>query len=123
MNPSPSSDPPQQPTGASVTPSSDKLAEMNQSAEKTSSPVTDSTVKCPKKTSWFAIRVLDKEDGDKVVEGFTLKLDIASVGATERVTSKGADPVKVPDLLPGGTGEVKSIDCGDLVWEAVGDIS
>jgi len=123
MNPTTGGDPPPQPTGASVTPSTDKLNEMNQSAEKSASPVTGSVVKCPKKTSWFAIRVLDKEDGDKVVEGFTIKLDITGEGQMDRVTSKGADPIKIPDLLPGGKGEVKSIDCGDLVWEAVGDIS
>jgi hypothetical protein len=76
--------------------------------------------KCPKK-SWFGIRIVKNDDG-KVVEALTLHLKIPGLGAVERVTSGAGDPVKIPDLKPGGKGDVKQIVHDSEVWEAEGDI-
>lgn len=109
------------PQGTTVDPTQSNLGAMNQSAANNSSPVEGGIVTCPKKVSWFAIRVVDEKDA--VVEGLKLKLKITGLGDAERVTSKGVDPVKIEQLAPGGTGEVLSIETEDFVWEAVGDIS
>src|SRR5579864_696535 len=113
------SQPPPQPQGAQVQPNAGQLQNMNGSAKQCASPAQNGVVHCDKK-SWFAIRINDKNDG--VVEGLTLKLKLPDKGEFERVTSKAVDPVKEDQLKPGGQGEVVSIDCGDVVWEALGDI-
>lgn len=119
MNPSESA--PSLPQQASVSPTQSNLGAMNQSAANNASPVSGGVVTCPKKVSWFSIRVVD--DKDKVVEGLKLKLKITGLGDAERVTSAGVDPVKIEELAPGGKGDVLSIETDDVVWEAVGDIS
>lgn len=119
MNPSESV--PSLPQGASVNPTQSNLEAMNQSAASNSSPVSGGVVTCPKKVSWFAIRVVDEKD--IVVEGLKLNLKITGLGDAERVTSKGVDPVRIDELAPGGKGDVLSIETEDIVWEALGDIS
>lgn len=104
-----------------VEPDAGKLKAMNQSAAKNASPAEGGTVPCEEKKSWFAIQIV-QEKGGAVIEGLTLKLKIPDLGDTDRVTSKATDPVKIEQLAPGGTGEVKQIECADDVWEAVGDI-
>lgn len=111
---------PPQPQGAQVQPNAAQLQNMNGSAQQSASPAQGGAVQCDKK-SWFAIQVTDKDGG--VLEGLTLKLKLPDKGEFERVTSKGVDPVKEDQLNPGGQGEVISIDCGDVVWEALGDIT
>jgi hypothetical protein len=126
MNPSTPSGgepPPPQPPSAKVEPSPEKLQSMNDSAEKSASPVKDGSLTCPpKKKSWFAIRVINQKDST-CVEGMTLKLNIPDLGDTDRLTSKASDPTKIDQLEPGGKGNVKQIECGDHAWEAVGDIT
>jgi hypothetical protein len=119
MNPSESS--PSLPQGASVEPTQANLSAMNQSAANNASPVSGGIVDCPNKKSWFAIRVVD--DKDAVIEGVTVKLKITDLGDTERVTSKGVDPIKIDELTPGGKGDVLSMEAEEIVWEAVGDIT
>ena len=75
---------------------------------------------CTKK-SWFAIRIVD--DKDTVIEGLTLKLKLTEIGDSDRITSKAVDPIKIDLLTPGGKGDVQYIDSGELVWEAIGDIT
>ncbi len=111
---------PIQPSGAVIEPSPEKLEEMNASAAENSSPAINSVLPC-EKISWFAIRVIDEKDG--VVEGLSLHLKLTEIGDTERVTSKVVDPVKIESLAPGGKGDVKYIDSGEVVWEAIGDIT
>lgn len=111
---------PSQPQQAQVDPSGPKLGEMNQSAAQNSSPVVEGVLPCQKK-SWFAIRIVDKDDA--VVEGLTIKLKIPDLGDTDRLTSKGTDPIKIEELAPGGKGDVHFIDCGEVVWEALGEIT
>jgi hypothetical protein len=97
-----------------------QLQDMNRSAAVNASPSQGGVQPCIKK-SWFAIRVVD--DKNAVVEGLTLKLKLTGLGETERITSKGNDPLKVDQLDPGGTGEVVSIQSPEGVWEAVGALS
>ncbi len=108
------------PQGATVEPSASKLGEMNASAAQNASPEVKGVLPCEKK-SWFAIRVVD--DKDAIIEGLTLKLKIPDLGDTDRLTSKGVDPIKIEALTPGGKGDVKFIDCGEVVWEAIADIT
>ncbi len=112
--------PPPQPQGAKVEPDAGKLQDMNKSAEKNACPAGKGVMPCLKK-SWFAIRVIDEKN--VVVEGLTLKLRLTDLGDIERVTSKAVDPVKIESLEPGGKGDVKHIESGEVVWEAVGDIT
>lgn len=109
-----------QPQGAMVEPNASKLGEMNQSAAENASAEVKGVLPCEKK-SWFAIRVVD--DKDTVVEGLTLKLKVTDLGDIDRITSKGVDPIRIEGLAPGGQGDVKYIDCGEVVWEAIGDIT
>jgi hypothetical protein len=111
---------PPQPQGAQVEPSASRLGEMNASATQNASPQVQGVLPCEKK-SWFAIRIVD--DKDAVVEGLTLKLKITDLGDTDRITSKGVDPIKIETLAPGGKGDVTFIECDDVVWEAIGDIT
>jgi hypothetical protein len=112
--------PPPQPPGAQVPPDAGQLQNMDQSACQNASPAQGGVQPCPKK-SWFAIRVID--DKDAVVEGLTLKLKLPVLGEIDRVTSKAVDPVKIDQLDPGGKGDAKYIDAGEVVWEAIGDIT
>jgi len=116
----PGGDGPPQPQGAKVEPSVSKLGEMNQSAAENASAEVKGVLPCEKK-SWFAIRVVDAKD--TVVEGLTLKLNVTDLGDNDRITSKGVDPIRIEGLAPGGKGDVKFIDCGEVVWEAIGDIT
>jgi hypothetical protein len=110
--------PPQQ--SEVVQPDAAQLQSMNHSAAVNASTAQGGVQACLK-TSWFAIRVVD--DKDTMVEGLTLKLRLTGLGDTERVTSKGSDPLKVEQLDPGGTGEVLSIQSPAGVWEAVGSLT
>ena len=112
--------PPVQPSDTGLSPDGGQLQAMNQSAARNASPVEGGVQSC-QKTSWFSIRVVD--DKDAVVEGLTLKLALPELGEIERITSKGQDPLKVEQLTAGGKCDVKSIDAGDDVWEAAGDIT
>jgi hypothetical protein len=112
--------PPVLPQGASVDPTTSNLGAMNGSAANNASQASGGVLPCEKK-SWFAIRVVD--DKDAVIEGLTLKLKLTEVGESDRLTSKAVDPIKIDQLTPGGKGDVQYIDAGELVWEAVGDIT
>lgn len=115
---------PPPPQGGKVKAAVDKLNAMNQSAAAKSSPAQKGVIPCAKKKSWFAISVIHELEKDgTVVEGLTLKLKIPDLGETDRVTSKGNDPIKIDLLAPGGKGEIKQIESGEIVWEAVGDIT
>ena len=112
--------PPVLPQGASVDPTTSNLGAMNGSAANNASQASGGVLPCEKK-SWFAIRVVD--DKDAVIEGLTLKLKLTEVGESDRLTSKAVDPIKIDQLTPGGKGDVQYIDAGELVWEAIGDIT
>jgi hypothetical protein len=111
---------PPQSQSATVEPSASKLGEMNSSAAQNASPEVKGVIPC-EKTSWFAIRIADKDDA--VIEGLTIKLKIPDLGDIDRITSKGVDPIKIDTLTPGGKGDVHFIECGDVVFEAIGDIT
>ena len=115
-----SDSPPVLPKGGSVDPTPSNLEAMNGSAANNASPVEKGVLPCQKK-SWFAIRVIDEKDA--VIEGLTLKLKLTEVGESDRLTSKAVDPIKIDQLTPGGKGDVQFIDAGELVWEAIGDIT
>jgi hypothetical protein len=93
---------------------------MNGSAADNASKASGGVFPCAKK-SWFAIRIVD--DKDAVIEGLTVKLKLSEVGESDRLTSKAVDPIKIDDLTPGGKGDVHFIDAGELVWEAIGEIT
>ncbi|HEY3836201.1 MAG TPA: hypothetical protein VGL72_06500, partial [Bryobacteraceae bacterium] len=105
---------PSQPPQAQVEQSGPKLGEMNSSAAQNSSPVSEGVLPCQKK-SWFAIRIVDKDDA--VIEALTIKLKIPDLGDTDRITSKGTDPIKIDELAPGGKGDVRFIESENSVWE------
>lgn len=112
---------PPQPEGAKVKPSAGKLNGMNASATQNASKAVKGVLPCEKKLSWFAIRIANEKN--EVIEGLTLKLVIPDHGEIDRLSSKGTDPIKIEELEPGGTGSLKFIEGGDVVFEAIGDFS
>jgi hypothetical protein len=91
---------------------------MNASASASAaSGVSGGVRTCPlQRRTWFAIKFIDDKDG-KIVEALTVKLTIPTLGDIERVTSTASDPIKIDELPPGGTGDVREVEHDSLVWE------
>jgi hypothetical protein len=76
----------------------------------------------PKK--WFAVSIVkvDEKNKETKVEGVTIDLQIPGIGQTQRITGAGDNhPIVIPQLNPGGTGEVLQMNHDTDVYEAIGD--
>ena len=74
--------------------------------------------------NWFAVSIVrvDEKNKETRVEGVTFDLQIPDLGQTQRITGAGGDhPIVIPQLNPGGKGEVLQMKHDTDVYEAIGD--
>lgn len=96
---------------------------MNTAAEQSTKASSKGVAKCKQTTDWFGLIVLLTDDKGKTTDlaNITAGLKIPDLGEIEKVTPGAAKPVLVPQLAPGGKGDVLQMKHGTGVYEAVGD--
>jgi hypothetical protein len=77
---------------------------------------------CPKQWFGMTISKVDEQNQVSFVADVTVDLQIPDLGVTQRQTGAGNNhPIVIPQLNPGGTGEVLQMKHDTDVYEAIGD--
>lgn len=121
MNPMPNDSPPQLP---STVPAS-SLPQMNATAAQSTQGTSKGVAKCKKQQDWFGLLLLLVDDNGKTtaLADVTVSLKIPDLGAIDKFTPMGSKPILVPQLEPGGKGDVVQMKHDTNVYEASGDFS
>jgi len=112
-----------QPLPSTAPPSS--LPQMNSTAAQSTQGTSKGVAKCKLKKDWFGLLLLLVDDKGKTTSlpDVTASLKIPDLGAIDKITPAGSKPILVPQLEPGGKGDVVQMKHDTNVYEAMGDFS